>query len=198
MRQLNQGLQMSQQTIGQTFDGQVSLNPSITVPACDRNWYAVYTVPQHEKSVVKHLDLREIESFLPVYETVRVWKNRQRMKLILPLFPTYLFVHITFRERVKVLQSPGVLQIVGSKRECAYLSDSEVELLRSGCSRQKIEPYRDLVIGERVRIKSGVMQGLQGTLVRKCNSLRFVLTIELINQHAAIQVDAEDLEQIVA
>jgi len=182
----------------QTYDGQAFLNPAVTGPARDRNWHAVYTVPQHEKSVVKHLDLREIESFLPVYETVRVWKNRQRMKLILPLFPTYLFVHITFRERVKVLQSPGVLQIVGSKRECAYLSDSEVELLRSGCSRQKIEPYRDLVIGERVRIKSGVMQGLQGTLVRKSNSMRFVLTIELINQHAAIQVDAEDLEQIVA
>jgi transcription antitermination factor NusG len=198
MRQLNQGLQMSQQTIGQTFDGQVSLNPSITVPACDRNWHAVYTVPQHEKSVVKHLDLREIESFLPVYETVRVWKNRQRMKLILPLFPTYLFVHINSRERAKVLQSPGVLQIVGNSRECVPLPDSEVEFLRSDFCRQRIEPYRDLVIGEKVRIKSGVMQGLRGTLVRKSNSLRFVLTLELINQHAAIQVDAEDLEPIVA
>jgi transcription antitermination factor NusG len=197
MHQLDQGLQMSLQTISQTFGDQASLNSTITDPARDRNWYAVYTVPQHEKSVVKHLDLREIESFLPVYETVRVWKNRQRMKLSLPLFPTYLFVHINFRERAKVLQSPGVLQIVGN-RGCAYIPDSEVELLRSGCSRQKIEPYRDLVIGEKVRIKSGVMQGLQGTLVRKSNSMRFVLTIELINQHAAIQVDAEDLEQIVA
>jgi transcription antitermination factor NusG len=197
MHQLNQGLQMSLQTISQTFGDQVSLNSTITGSARDRNWYAVYTVPQHEKSALKHLDLREIESFLPVYETVRVWKNRQRMKLSLPLFPTYLFVHINFRERAKVLQSPGVLQIVGN-RGCAYIPDSEVELLRSGCSRQKIEPYRDLVIGEKVRIKSGVMQGLQGTLVRKSNSMRFVLTIELINQHAAIQVDAEDLEQIVA
>jgi transcription antitermination factor NusG len=197
MHQLNQGLQMSLQTISQTFGDQVSLNSTIKGPARDRNWHAVYTVPQHEKSVVKHLDLREIESFLPVYETVRVWKNRQRMKLILPLFPTYLFVHINFRERARVLQSPGVLQIVGN-RECAYIPDSEVEFLRSGLCRQRIEPYRDLVVGEKVRIKSGVMQGLQGTLVRKSNSMRFVLTVELINQHAAIQVDAEDLEQIVA
>jgi transcription antitermination factor NusG len=197
MHQLNQGLQMSLQTISQTFGDQVSLNSTITGSARDRNWYAVYTVPQHEKSALKQLEMREIESFLPTYETVRVWKNRQRMKLSLPLFPTYLFVHINFRERAKVLQSPGVLQIVGN-RGCAYIPDSEVELLRSGCSRQKIEPYRDLVIGEKVRIKSGVMQGLQGTLVRKSNSMRFVLTIELINQHAAIQVDAEDLEQIVA
>jgi hypothetical protein len=96
-----------------------------------------------------------------------------------------------------VLQSPGVLQIVGH-RGCAYIPDSEIEFLRSGFCRQRIEPYRDLVIGEKVRIKGGVMQGLQGTLVRRSNSMRFVLTVELINQHAAIQVDAEDLERIVA
>jgi transcription antitermination factor NusG len=119
------------------------------------------------------------------------------MKLILPLFPTYLFVHINLRERAKVLQSSGVLQIVGN-RGCAYIPDSDVEFLRSGFCRQQIEPYGDLVIGERVRIKIGVMQGLQGTLVRKQNSMRFVLTVELISQHAAIQVDAEDLEPIVA
>lgn len=188
---------MNQRTMSQTSCGHLTLKSSIAVPASDRYWHAVFTVPQHEKSVVKHLDLREIESFLPVYETVRVWKNRQRMKLTLPLFPTYLFVHINFRERGKVLQSPGVLRIVGN-RGCAYIPDSEVEFLRSGFCRQRIEPYRDLVVGEKVRIKAGVMQGLQGTLVRKNDSMRFVLTVELINQHAAVQVGAEDLEPVVA
>ena len=163
----------------------------------DRLWYAVYTVPQHEKSTLKQLVIREIESFLPTYETVHVWKNRQRMKLELPLFPAYLFVHINPRERVKVLQSPGVLQIVGNSRESVPLQNADVDFLRSGFCRQRVEPYHDLVIGEKVRVKSGVMQGLQGTLVRKNNSMRFVLTVELINQNAAIQVDAEDLEPIV-
>jgi transcription antitermination factor NusG len=166
--------------------------------APDRKWYAVFTAPLHEKSAIKHLDMREIESFLPTYETVRVWKNRQRMKLVLPLFPTYLFVRINSRERAKVLQTPGVLQIVGNRTESVPLPDSEIEFLRSGFCRQRIEPYRELIVGEKVRIKSGVMQGLQGTLVRKSSSMRFVLTLELINQHAAIQVDAEDLESIVA
>lgn len=186
---------MSLQAIGQTLDKQLSLNSAISRSADDRNWHAVFTVPQHEKSVVKHLDLREIESFLPVYETARHWKNRQKMKLVLPLFPTYLFVRINSRERVKVLQSPGVLQIVGNGR-CSYIPDVEVDFLRSGFCRQRIEPYRELVVGKKVCIKRGVMQGLQGTLVRKNNSMRFVLTVELINQHAAIQVDAEDLEPI--
>jgi transcription antitermination factor NusG len=158
----------------------------------------VFTLPQNEKSTMRHLDIREIESFCPTYETVRVWRNRQRKKLALPLFPRYLFVHISPKERDTVLRSPGVLQIVGKKKEHLPLPEVEIDWLRTRVRRQWIEPYRELVIGERVRIKSGVMQGVQGTLVRKDGSLRFVLTLELINQHAAVQVPAEDLEPILA
>jgi transcription antitermination factor NusG len=165
-------------------------------PAAERKWYATFTLPQNEKSVARQLDLRNIESFLPTYETVRVWKNRQRKKIMLPLFPTYLFVHICRAERGKVLQCPGVLQIVGNHREPLPLPDAEVEMLRSGFCRERLEPFRDLVIGEKVRIRNGVMQGVQGTLVRRSSSLRFVLTIELINQHAAIEVNAEDIEPV--
>lgn len=174
------------------------LNPESTPLPRSRNWYAVFTIPQNEKSVIKHLGLRGIESFLPTYETTRVWKNRQKKKLVMPLFPTYLFVHISAGERVKVLQSPGVLQIVGNSREPVPLSELEIELLRSGFNSGRVEPYRELVIGEKVRIKNGVMQGVRGTLVRKGGDMRFILTLELINQHAAVQVNAEDLEPLTA
>jgi transcription antitermination factor NusG len=189
---------VKQQTTDQSFEEKAPLEPAVPDAASGRNWFAVFTVPQNEKSVVKHLNLREIESFLPAYETVRVWKNRQRMKIVLPLFPSYLFVHINSTERAKVLQSPGVLNIVGNRREYLPLPDSQIEFLRSGFCRQRIEPYRELVVGEKVRVKSGVMQGVCGTLVRKGGSVRFVLTLELINQHAAVEVDAEDLEPFVA
>jgi transcription antitermination factor NusG len=165
-----------------------------TGPRFERNWYAVFTVPQNEKSAARHLALRDVETFLPTYETVRVWKNRQRMKIILPLFPSYLFVHINQSERGHVLQSPGVLHIVGSGPRCVPLDDAEMEFLRMGMHGRKIEPFRELVVGERVRIKSGVMRGLVGTLVRKSISLRFVLTLNLINQHASVEVDADTLE----
>ena len=161
-------------------------------------WYAVFTIPQHEKSIAKHLDVREIESFLPTYETVKTWKNRQRVKVVLPLFPTYLFVHINPQQRVQVLQSPGVLQIVGNGRESIPLPESDIDFLRSGFCRQRVEPFRELIVGARVRINRGVMQGIEGTLVRKNDSMRFVLTLKLINQHAAVQVEAEDLEPVVA
>ena len=155
---------MDCKTIGQQLAGQESPSPAMAGAQFDRNWYAVFTVPQNEKSAVKHLEIREIESFCPTYETVRLWRNRQRRKLTLPLFPRYLFVHISPRERDKVLQSPGVLQIVGKKRESLPLAEVEIDWLRSRVCGQRIEPYRELVIGERVRIKSGVMQGVQGNI----------------------------------
>ena len=189
---------MNHQMIGESFGETASFNRAMRwMRSGDRKWYAVFSVPQNEKSAVKHLDLREVESFLPTYETVRVWKNRQRMKIILPLFPSYLFVHINSRERAKVLQSPGVLHIVGNGRESIPSSASRDRISPLWLCRQRIDPYRELVIGEKVRIKSGVMQGVRGTLVRKGSGVRFVLTLELINQHAAFEVDAEDLEPCV-
>lgn len=177
-----------------SFHAKSSFNPAFPGVLSTRGWYAVFTVPQNEKSVIKHLNLREIESFLPTYETVRVWKNRQRIKLILPLFPSYLFVCINSRDRANVLQTPGVLHIVGNGREDVCLPEGEIEGLRSCLSKERFEPYRELVVGEKVRVKSGAMRGMCGTLVRKSSGARFVLTLELINQHAAVQVNAEDLE----
>lgn len=159
-----------------------------------REWYAVFTVPKNEKSVLKHLALRNVESFLPTYETVHSWKNRQRIQITLPLFPSYLFVHIDPSERIKVLQSPGVLHIVGNGRNHIPLDPAEMAFLRWGFCGRKLEPYRELVVGQKVRIKTGVMEGLVGTLVRKNASLRFVLTLNLINQHASVEIDADYLE----
>jgi transcription antitermination factor NusG len=178
------------------LDGTAILADATAVPVLERKWYAVFTVPQNEKAVVKHLALREVESFLPTYETVRVWKNRQRVRIVLPLFPTYLFVHINTRERIKVLQSPGVLQIVGNGRTSIPLTDAEIDFLRSGLCGKKIEPYRELVVGQKVRIRSGPLQGLKGVLVKQNNGLRFVLSLEMINQHASVEVDAESLEPL--
>ena len=161
-------------------------------------WFVVYTLPKNEQAVVRHLDVRQIESFLPTYEKMRVWKNRQRVKVIEPLFPTYLFVRIDRRERSRVLGAPGVLRLVGTSRGALPVPNQEMEFLRSDLCRQRVQPFRDLVVGQRVRIKCGPLQGVQGTLVRKQNSMRFVLTIELINQSAAIAVSADELDPVLA
>jgi transcription antitermination factor NusG len=187
---------VSSQSFSYAADEQVVPLSSAANSIARRQWYALYTTSQHEKSVVRHLDLRNIESFLPTYESVRIWKNRQHKKVALPLFPSYLFVRINHYERTKVLQAPGVLQIIGKKSEPESLAESEIDFLRSHVSGRKFEPYQELVLGRKVRITNGPMQGIQGTLVRKNNSLRFVITIELINQNASVEVDAKELELV--
>jgi len=177
---------------GPRFEPEQSLH--LSSPQVDRNWYAVFTIPQNEKSAARHLSLRDIELFLPTYRAVHQWKNRQRATLELPLFPCYLFVRISRQERRRVLESPGVLRIIGSHSEPIPVPDSTIEFLRGGFCTGAAEPYCDLVLGQKVRIKSGAFEGLEGTLVRKNNNLKFVLSIDLINQHAAFEVNAENLE----
>jgi transcription antitermination factor NusG len=162
-----------------------------------RRWFAVVTTPQHEKAAFRHLDFGGIETFLPTYESTRVWKNRQKVKVELPLFPTYLFVRIDQGERTRVLRTPGVRQLVGNSREPLCLPDREIQFLRTNLLERKAEPYTDLVEGQRVRIKSGSMQGVEGCLVRKSNHLRFILTVQLIHRHVSLEVDASTLEPIV-
>jgi transcription antitermination factor NusG len=128
---------------------------------------------------------------------MRIWKNRQRVKIARPLFPTYVFVRIHRSERSSILRSPGVLKIVGNSHGPIPIPASEIEFLRSDFCRQRVEPYRELVVGEKVRIRSGAMQGVQGILVRKNNNLRFVMSLQLINQHAAVEVSADELEPIL-
>lgn len=158
------------------------------------NWFAVYTNSHHEKRVASRLAERQIESFLPLYIARHHWKNRCEMNLDLPLFPNYVFVHIHPRERVRILEVPGVLSLVGFGRTLAPLPDFEIEALRSGLGQRRIEPHPYLVIGERVRIKAGSMTGLEGVLVRKKSNFRVVLALDAILQSVAVEVDADDLE----
>jgi transcription antitermination factor NusG len=159
-------------------------------------WFAVYTTPRHEKAVARHFEFRRIESFLPLYMEMHRWKNGCRVNVEQPLFPGYIFARIGRRDSTQVLSVPGVLLIVGSGREPLALPDFEIEALRSGLHLRKFEPHPYLVVGEKARIKSGSLAGMVGVLARKKNSLRVVLTLELIMRSVAVEVDADELERV--
>src|SRR5258708_37538669 len=95
-------------------------------------WFALYTAPRHEKRVAAQLAQNHCETFLPLYRTVHLWKNRIRATLTLPLFPCYVFVRTAQDHRAGVLSVPGVLSFVGSRREAWPLPDFEIEKLRAG------------------------------------------------------------------
>src|ERR1700692_4037294 len=94
-----------------------------------RKWCAVVTTPQHAKAAFRHLDFAGIETFLPTYESSRTWKNRQKVTVELPLFPTYLFVRIDQADRAGVLRTPGVKRLGGNRRETLSLPDPAVACL---------------------------------------------------------------------
>lgn len=160
-------------------------------------WFAAFTSPRHEKRVEEYLTQRDVEHYLPVYRSQRKWRNGLKVTLDLPLFPGYIFVRIKRTERIRVLEVPGVLAIVGGTAgEMAPLPEAEVEALRSGLHLRQAEPHPLLTIGQRARIRSGALAGLEGIVVRKKNSLRCVLTMDLIMQSIAVEVDGEELEPV--
>jgi transcription antitermination factor NusG len=158
------------------------------------HWYAVYTRSRHEKTVAEQLVHKSVDHFLPLYETVRKWKNG-RFKVNLPLFPGYLFVHIPLRERLQVLQVPGVVQLVGSNGVPLALPQAEIETIRDALTKGlQAHPHPYLKVGSRVRISSGPLEGLHGILVRKKGKLRFVVSVDLIMRAISIDVDASEVE----
>jgi len=170
--------------------------PMATLTATERVWLAVYTSPRHEKTVARHLQVREVEHFLPLFKSRRNWKNGCRVEVEFPVFPNYVFVR-TERERAnRVLQVPGVVGFAGSGLLPSVLSDSEVHWLRNELPLRKFEPHPYLVAGSKVRILSGPLMGLCGVLVRKKNDLRVVLTVDLIHQSVAVEVDASEVESL--
>jgi transcription antitermination factor NusG len=159
-------------------------------------WFAAYTTPRHEKHISQVLSERRIETFLPLYRTQRQWKKSVPVIVELPLFPCYLFVRIPKGARYDVRSVPGVLSLVGSSSGPWTLPHREIEALRAGAQLGNAEPYPYLKVGTRVRLKAGVMAGIEGRLVRKKNEFRFVLTLDEIMRSVALEVNAEDLELV--
>jgi transcription antitermination factor NusG len=157
-------------------------------------WYAAYTSPRHEKYVARQLDERSIDSFLPLYRSLRRWKDR-RKQIELPLFPGYVFVHFDLQQRLRILGLPGVVRLVNFNGQPATLPDHDIETLRKGLDLQiYAEPHPYLRVGRRVRVLHGPMAGTEGILVRKKDKFRLVISLEAIMRSIAVEVDASDVQ----
>lgn len=163
-----------------------------TVP----QWFALYTCANQERRVAAQLEVRGVEHFLPVYRSRRNWKDR-RVFLDLPLFPGYVFACFEWSERVRVLQARGVVRVVGSNGQPSPLAEGDMVALRAGVrGALRFEPHRYLTAGTRVRILQGPLAGMTGILVRKKNSYRVILSVDLIACSVALEVDAADIERL--
>src|SRR5262249_25685148 len=157
------------------------------------NWFAAYTCARHEKSVARQLEERKIDYFLPLYKSWRRWADR-RKEVELALFPSYVFVHIDSKERLRVLQLPGVVNLVSFNGSPATLPDSEIEGLRNGLDQGVYaQPHPYLRAGRRVKVVRGPLSGTSGILVRKRDKLRFVISIDVLMRSVAVELNADDI-----
>ena len=159
----------------------------------ERNWYAAYTHSRHEKTVSAHLEEREIEHLLPLYKSVRQWRNGKH-SVELPLFPGYIFVRISTLDKLRTLQTPGLAYLVGNHGRPQALPEREIESIREAI-RVGIAttPWPYLTAGSRVQITDGPLQGLTGILVRRLGKLRVVISLDLIMRSVAVEVNAGDI-----
>lgn len=160
------------------------------------SWAAVYTRHQHEKIVAQTLTAKGFEVFLPLYESVRRWKDRRKL-LSLPLFPGYVFVRGALDRRLQVVTTPGIHMILYQGDKVATIQEEEIQAIRRTVDGNfHVEPHPFLKCGELVRVKRGALSGIEGILVRKKNMFRLVLSVDLLAQSVAVEVDAADVEPL--
>jgi transcription antitermination factor NusG len=164
----------------------------------ESSWYAIYTRHQHEKTVAQILTGKGFNTFLPLYATTHDWKDRTKA-LTLPLFPCYVFLKGGIERRLQIITTPGIYGLVSSAGQPAAIPDIEIEAIRrvvdSG-TRVEIHPF--LKCGSWVRVKCGLLAGIEGILVRKKNASRLVLNVEILGTAAAIEVAAFQVEAVTA
>ena len=159
-------------------------------------WHALYTRHQHEKVVAQALAGKGFGVFLPQYRGVHRWKDREK-ELLLPLFPNYVFVHGGLDRMLMLVTTPGIHTLVSWGGRPANIPPEEIDAVRKLVqSSSQVEPHPFLKCGDRVRIKSGPLEGIEGILVRKTKGYRLVLSVEMLMKSASVEVDVSMVERL--
>ena len=168
-------------------------NHSATGPA---NWYALFTRHQHEKSVALALSNKKYEVYLPLYRSVRRWQDRAK-QIWLPLFPCYVFIREGMDRQLQILTTPGMIHIVGWAGRPAIVPQAQPDAVRQIIESCLIfETHAYLKSGDRVRVKTGPLSGLEGILTRKKGEARLVVSMDMLGRSAAVEIDVLNVERI--
>lgn len=160
-------------------------------------WYALHTRAKHEKFIGEQLLFKGVETFVPTVRQIHRWSDRAKV-VDVPLFSCYVFVHDVFsRAHVTAVRTPGVLRWVGANGEPAAIPDSQMEAVRSLVEKNvPLWPHAFFKLGQRVRIKGGSLDGVEGTLVSKKGERKLVISVDLIQQSLAMTIDGYNVEPV--
>jgi len=161
-----------------------------------RSWYALQTRCRHEKIVAYRLQERGVDAFLPLLTEVHRWSDRKK-KVELPLFTCYVFARLlpTNEDRLRALRIDGVFSLVGVTGVGTPIPDEQIESVRTIVKQRLVwtaHPF--LKIGQRVRIRSGALDGVEGILVGRNGEGTLVVSIDAIQRSLAVRIEGYDVE----
>ena len=154
-----------------------NLNPE------SKKWYAIYTKSRNEKKLATNLKARGIDVYLPLLKTLKQWSDRKKWVEV-PLFRSYLFVHILSKDFLEVLQTDGVVRFVTFRKEKTPIPESQILAVK--CYLEEDDPLLmenlDYFPGERVEVMRGPLRGLLGVLVEVKGKQRVMVEIESVGK----------------
>jgi len=152
-------------------------------------WFAILARTGREKSATLLLENNGYECYLPIIKITRQWSDRLK-EIELPLFPGYLFCRMNPHDRLPVLTTPGVVQIVGVGKSPIPVEEQEIAAIqRVGKSGVSIMPWPYLQVGNVARIENGPLRGLSGIVIRIKSGLKLVLSVSLLQRSVAVEID---------
>lgn len=160
------------------------------------SWFALQVRTRHESGVARFLEGKGYDSFLPQYTCRKRWSDRIK-EVESPLFPGYVFCRFDPQDRLPILKTPGVIQVVGYNRLPVPIENSEIQaiqaLVTSGLPHR---PWPFLALGERVRIETGPLKGYEGLLVDFKGNHRLVLSVGLLHRSVAVEIDSSSVQSL--
>jgi transcription antitermination factor NusG len=152
-------------------------------------WFAILARTGREKNATMLLENSGYECYLPVIKFTRQWSDRLK-EIELPMFPGYLFCRMNPHDRLPVLMTPGVMQIVGVGKTPIPVEEQEIAAIqRVGKSSMSIMPWPYLQVGHVARIESGPLRSLTGIVIKIKSGLKLLLSVSLLQRSIAVEID---------
>jgi transcription antitermination factor NusG len=166
------------------------ISPTVTETA---QWFALVVKPRFDKAVAQALESKGYETLVPVYKKYHKYGGRSK-HFELPLFPGYVCCRFDVQARLPILTTPGVIRVLGVRHGPIPLSDTEINSLQTAIKSQlPVQPFPFVNAGQRVRINSGVLAGVEGIVLAPKGGLRLVISITLLQRSVLLEIDRDQV-----
>lgn len=162
----------------------------------EQSWFAVQVRPRHEFASARMLRSKGFEEFVPIYSAKRQWSDRQK-QVGFPLFAGYVFCKFYPVKKLPIINTAGVIRIVGTSQGSAAIADHEIDAIRKVVeSGEQVQPHPYIAVGSKVRIEEGPMAGIEGIFIREKKGTEMVISLDLLQRSISLQIKGYAIKSI--